>query len=364
MKINVDELALTRFLDAEMDSEALDGLVNAVFLSLNPNPKQAKSIIDTLGAANAYRKMALENMSLEQKELFATIAIGFGLDEIQETPINEILDNPYYQALMKLEPFKEGDISFFFEAFQPYRLFLSEDKGQDEAVSSQEKTYLSYFSSPIAIPTLSESKLRWMSLHPHEIHTMKDSIARAKGNILIYGAGMGYFAYMCALKEEVASLTIVESNPKIITLLKEKFMPLFPKGKPITIIQGDALAYAKKRDVHYDYCFVDIYRGENDGILPYCELKASEGIADTQDYWIEQSLLAYLRRHLCVYLEEQYYEGYGEEAYQEKDTISNILLASIFDIHKTTLISTEEELTYFLSDAHLKILAKEIGKRC
>ena len=42
-----------------------------------------------------------------------------------------------------------------------------------------------------------------MSLNPYEIRTMENAIITARGKVLTLGLGLGYYAYMVHLKEEV-----------------------------------------------------------------------------------------------------------------------------------------------------------------
>ena len=364
MQIKIDERLFQPYLDAELDSEMLDAFVNERYFQLVIDPKRIAGLIAEFGASNAYRKLLLETLSQEEKENYAGIAVGFGLDEIESIDAASIKHNPYYQALMSIKPFKEGDVSYYFDTLKAYALFLSEDKGKDPLISSNEKTILGFINEDLLIPTLKQGNARWMSLLPHELHTMAKPISEAHGNVLIYGAGIGYFAYMCDIKKEVSSLTIIENDPKILSLFKKRFLPLFPQQGKVKLILGDALEYNKRSDVHYDYCFVDIYHGEVDGFPLYCKLKASEGIASHTDYWIEGALLAYFRRHLIVYLEEQLYEGYDESVYQEDtSTPSAKLLLQIYQVTQEDSLASEADLVYFLSDAHLKELAKRIGEQ-
>ena len=62
-----------------------------------------------------------------------------------------------------------------------------------------------------------------MLITPNEIETMKKSISEATGNVLTYGLGLGYYAYMVSMKENVESVTIVEKDKEIIDLFKKKY---------------------------------------------------------------------------------------------------------------------------------------------
>ena len=82
---------------------------------------------------------------------------------------------------------------------------------------NEEVTSLGYFEHDYSYISLTQNKVIWMSLSPYEIETMKEDILNAKGNVLTYGLGIGYFAYMCSLKDEVETVTIVEKDKNIIS---------------------------------------------------------------------------------------------------------------------------------------------------
>ena len=149
-----------------------------------------------------------------------------------------------------------------------------------------------------------------MSLIPHEIKTMEEAIKKAKGKVLVYGFGLGYFAYMVARKADVESVTVIESDPSIITFYEEALSSLFPTGK-MQIIEGDALTFASSSPKNqYDFLFADIWHDEEDGLPLYEALLKKEGTAKENHYWIEISLLVYARRLLNAEIEEIVSEDY------------------------------------------------------
>ena len=66
-----------------------------------------------------------------------------------------------------------------------------------------------------------------MSISPNEVFTMDQPIKKAKGKVLTLGCGMGYFAYMVSLKEDVESITIVELEQSVINLFEIYLLPQF-----------------------------------------------------------------------------------------------------------------------------------------
>ena len=360
MLIDLPAPIIETYVQAEYDSEILDDIVNRFYLGERYPKEDVVTLLKAMTPSNAYRRLVLSKMNLEEKETFSMVAFGFGLDEINPTEIKEIETNPYYLLLKKMPSWKEGNVEFISKEIPAYSLFLSLDKGIDEMIPSQEKTYLSYLEKDVSIPTLLQDDLVWMSLVPHEIHTMAKPIEEAKGDVLVYGVGLGYYAFMVSNKKDVSSVTIIEKDPRILALFKKHFLPLFPNVSKIHLIQGDALAYQKRRDVHYDYCFVDIYRGERDGFPLYASLKANEGNADQYSYWIEGALLVYLRRHICVLLEEVCLQGYTEDDYKDESDETSKLLKRLYFACQDVNIQNENDLRYFLSNQNLQQLVAKL----
>ena len=61
-------------------------------------------------------------------------------------------------------------------------------------------------------PALLENDRIWMTITPNEIETMKEPVDGAFGNVLTYGLGLGYYAYMVSEKENVETVTIVDTQ--------------------------------------------------------------------------------------------------------------------------------------------------------
>lgn len=158
---------------------------------------------------------------------------------------------------------------------------------------------IGFFTGEVAFPTIYEGNIPWMSACPSEISSMKNAMEAAYGKVLVLGLGLGYYPYVVANKEEVEEVTIVEIQPEIIRLFRENIFPQFPHKEKIKVIRADAFSYlAKVKDGEYDYCFADIWEGQQDGAECYLRLKPfEEALPNTRfDYWIEKEILWYLQR--------------------------------------------------------------------
>lgn len=73
-----------------------------------------------------------------------------------------------------------------------------------------------------------------MSLVMSEIESMEEPLRLARGKVITYGLGLGYYAFMAAQKETVDSVTIVEMNPSIIKIFNDVLLPQFPHKEKST----------------------------------------------------------------------------------------------------------------------------------
>ena len=145
----------------------------------------------------------------------------------------------------------------------------------------------------------------WMLDVYSEANTIDPYAKKAQGNVLTFGLGIGYFVYMALLNKKVDSITVIENNPVIIELFKKHILPQFPNNTKVTIILGDAMDYFNEATLSaYDYCFVDIYQSNDDGLLMMEKLLENYlPEYETTDFWIEQSCLEVLNALLVIYFE-------------------------------------------------------------
>ena len=360
MKLAPNLQSLENALEAKDEAELRDQFANAYYLHQPPQVslKIQAFIKGGLRVTDAYRKVALAQMEEEEKEAFAQVAFGYGLDQFNELNPVDITNLPYYKLLMSLEEKRFGKIRFFTRRYAPYEVFLSKEQYYDEGLGTSVLP-LGYYKEGLSFPAVEKKGRVWMSLIPHEIETMKEPIAKAKGSVLVLGIGLGYYAYEVSNKEDVTRVTLVENDPEVIAFFKDALLPHFPHKEKIEIIEGDGIAYMASKQSQYDFAFVDIYHNEEDGLPLYLRLLSKQAIPTT--YWIESSLLLYFRRYLIAFLQEQY-EGYTAADYQNEDGFDNSLFAHLYRLTKQISIESEEDLENFLSADNVAILAMDIAK--
>ena len=153
------------------------------------------------------------------------------------------------------------------------------------------------FSRDVRTLALYENEMPWMTVCPSEISSMEKEMRHAHGRVLTLGLGLGYFAMMVSQKPDVSSVTVIEREESVISLFRQYILPHFPYQDKIRVIRADALDYcASIKDGQFDYCFADLWAGQEDGAPMYLALrellKPLRGMET--EYWIEKEIRAYL----------------------------------------------------------------------
>ncbi len=205
-------------------------------------------------------------------------------------------DDPYYRTV-KIPNTDRGRISFKNEVYEPYRGIICDDILLDK--DSMELPPLGFFTEPFYFPAVLEDGNEWMTLTPVDIDTCREAIEDARGHVVTFGLGLGYYAFMASRKPTVNRVTVVEKNPDVIALFQNVLLPQFPDKDKISIVQADAFAYAEKvlPGMGADYVFVDTWRDASDGYPMYCRMKALEPLCGGVpfSYWIEGFILSRMR---------------------------------------------------------------------
>ncbi len=162
---------------------------------------------------------------------------------------------------------------------------------------------IGFFDGRVPFPVLLEKGNVWMSVVMSEIDSMKEPIDAAHGKVITYGLGLGYYAFMAAEKEEVESVTVVEMNPRVISLFEKYLLPQFPHGEKIHITCADALDFIEnQKDGEYQEAFSDFWGGVSDGLELYMKFmpKTKRFTETRHDYWIETCFLEYYFRPVML----------------------------------------------------------------
>ena len=99
----------------------------------------------------------------------------------------------------------------------------------------------------------------------------------------------------------------------------------------------------------------DLWHNPNDGLPLYNELKKLE--VKKSYYWLEESILALLRRYMITLIEEQL-KGYKDDAYQAINNDDDKIISMLYFATKNMKITTFNEIKELLSNQSLLSLNK------
>lgn len=228
--------------------------------------------------------------------------------------------NPYYCNVTPNEK-KKGKWTLKYLTYKPYELFVCDDLKINKY---KEFPNVGYFKNEFKYLAVLEDNHEWMLITPNEIETMKEPIKKAFGKVITFGLGLGYFAYMTSIKENVESVTIIEKDQNVIDLFKSEILPFFEYKNKIKIICADAFDVFKNGINDYDYCFIDIWHDASDGVSLYAKFKKYEKInCDVIiDYWVEKTLVSYIKWYVFSHF----------DSLKKYDKLSNdVLIEDVLD---------------------------------
>lgn len=284
------------------------------------------------------------------------------VSDIKQLDPNVYTANPYYQTI-KVPEVKSKSWYFKYDTIEAYEGFMYDDLFVDAKNNYAENSRLGFFTKPYKYLSVTQGDEIWMCVTPHEMNTMAPSIEEARGNVLVYGLGLGYFPFMVSNKFNVNKITIIEKDKNAIELFTKYILPQFPNKDKISVVEADAFEYTKNHDIasSYNYAFVDLWHNVEDGIPLYLMMKKlTKGNTKTRfSYWIEESLLVYLRRLLLTLIDEVA-DGADESNYVKELNQDDHVVNRMYQVYKEKNITTYEQIYQMLSDESLRHLAEEL----
>ncbi|MBQ6507855.1 MAG: hypothetical protein IJI07_00125 [Flexilinea sp.] len=204
--------------------------------------------------------------------------------------------DPYYKNI-RFPNVTDGSWELRNDLYKPYQTFIWDDVRPDDEL--RELPPLGYFKEEFSYPVVLENSREWMLVTPNEVETIRPAVRAARGRVVTFGLGLGYFPYMASEKDTVERVVIVEKDPAVIRLFRQYILPQFRHAEKIEVIDDDAFEYLDKampRD-RFDYAYADIWHDAGDGVPFYLRFnKYEERFPGTRfDYWIEETMLSYLR---------------------------------------------------------------------
>ncbi len=209
---------------------------------------------------------------------------------------NSVYENNLYYKTIEFPELKGKKWSFGRAQYKPYQAFVCNDfkHKSDGRVIPQ----IGFFNKTFSYPVVYENGREWMSITPNEIETMVHGIQKSRGKTLTFGLGLGYFAFMASVKDNVQEVTVVERDEEIIEMFKKYLLVQFPNKEKIRIIKSDAFEYAQTqmKNGGFDFVYTDLWHDPSDGVALYKKMKDMEKYSPNSEfaYWIEPTIRYYL----------------------------------------------------------------------
>ena len=325
---------------------AISNLLYSLYVDVLPNAyEQIKENInqgtDEADALLTFINEYLEISDDEEAKEFIKKRI---FKDVNKIDADDFINNPYYISIKKEGKFKDCSLKTL--SYKPYQLFPLDDLYIKDYYEHQP---IGYFNKEFHYLALLKNKDIWMSLNPNEITTMKPYINKAHGNVLVLGLGMGYVAYMMAMKKEVKKITIIEKDINVINIFNNLIWPSFINKEKIQIISDDAIKYTKNNQKKYDYIFADLWHSPEDGLSLFIDLKK---INRNIDCWLETSMYALLRRCMITLLFETT-QNYKESNYLKAKNDTDKVINQYYFRTKKVSINEARDLDILLDSNNL-----------
>ncbi len=215
---------------------------------------------------------------------------------IRKLDVKRYTNDPYYKNI-KIDDVSYGSWKLKNEVYEPYQAFICDDIFPDE--DFKELPILGFFSEKFVFPTVLENDNEWMTLSPVDLDTCVDAIELAKGKVVTFGLGLGYYTYRVSQKPEVEQITVVDKSEDVIGMFEKYILPQFPHREKVKIVHADAFEYAKKQmpRENFSLAFMDTWRDVSDGFDMYLRMKKLEYLNPNTHfmYWVEGMMLSHLR---------------------------------------------------------------------
>jgi hypothetical protein len=276
----------------------------SLFLNLAPNAIEADTVKEISASCNvskefAYAQYLAALCGLDTSGAHKDFFRNYFLPMVHELDPKRFEDDPYYRNI-KIPQQKSGKWELKTETLHTCEAFVCNDFKvmPDGRMIPQ----IGFFMRPFSYPAILENGREWMTLMPNETVTTLPAVHEAKGKVLTFGLGLGYFAYMASEKPEVESVTVVELSEDAISLFNTYILPQFAYKEKVTVIQDDAFHFAETRisSGQYDFVFADFWHDVGDGKELYLKMKEYEKYSPNTrfTYWLENTILCYLDKNL------------------------------------------------------------------
>ncbi len=218
------------------------------------------------------------------------------------------LNSPYHSSI-KLEAIEDEHFSYEPMTVLAGRLFSLDSVQPDPKRELNDWMKLRAMDQPFETAVLYQEDEMWMIDAPSEAATNDPFAAKARGRVVTFGLGLGYFLFMVLANPKVESVTVVEKSEAVLRMFEASLLPQFAHRDKIRLLHGDALDFWNEAFLaSFDYIYADIWQSGEDGLFWMSDLLSRYHPDDAKtDFWIEDSCLVALRTVVFLHFEELFY---------------------------------------------------------
>ena len=371
-KLNKEDLdLLNKLIETKGDNIFVNSLYNTYFDYLTYLDN------DEISNFNESKDIFLNSLGLDLNDKYTLNKLNeFEVFNVKELDVDSFKKDKYYKDINPKEvkiKIYQNTYHLYYKYYKPFNYFIYDEiKTKDN--DYKEINSLGYFSSSFKYLALDKNDETWMSIIPHEINTMKEDIKKINGNVVIYGLGLGYFIYLLSLKEEVNKIIVIEKDKEIINIFKEYIFKLFNKNSQNKIIvkEDDAFKFNETKlinnkyidkdvNIIINYAYIDIYHNPLDALPSYIRFIQNEYKNNeiTYFYWIEESIICYIRR-IIISIFEEALSSYDDKDYIDNDDYLNNFINKLYRYLKNLNFNSYNDISSLLTKEKIKEICKDL----
>lgn len=306
--------------------------------------------------ANDYKNdfLGLEVDKESEKEIIKEMAkAGFAEFKEKDKPSlflsTEEWNKTAYHKNIKLDKIEDNHFSYEYVTLNGFELFSIDSVIKDPSRELNDYLKLRAMDQDFESILLYQDDEVWMLDAPSEAITNNRPASKAKGNVITFGLGIGYFVYMALKNPNVSSVTVVERSEEVIKMFKNYILPQFETDKEVNIICGDAFEYWNDKTLDkYDYIYADIWKSNDDGLsLINKLLEQYNPEFDKTDFWIEDSCYEILWTLIFLYFDSIAHSTKLNLADSAKPYMKKI---SKYFEKMDIIVTKSDELKYYMYD--------------
>lgn len=280
-----------------MDKPTLNNLelLKRLRIFFNDNPRQVTldmiKDVERMGVGEDYAYASLLCNFLDLDDSFIDRYLVMML---KKEKVDKYINNPFYQK-MNIAPTRVGRYDIDYHYIEDYELFKHDEIY--EYFDGRLLPQIGYFDEALKCLSITTGERVVYQYNPYLVNALTLPIEEAKGSVYCFGLGIGYFAYMAHLKEDVKKVTIFEENKDLISLFNELILDKFDYKEKIKVVHASPLPYLKNKNnkISANYVFINCWKDLETGVREYpkykkaCDARSKMNV----DYFLKTSIELY-----------------------------------------------------------------------